>query len=256
MILVTRPLHLAHSLCNTIKNQGDTPILFPTLEIEAIQNNLNTHDAIKTLNHFDTCIFTSQNAVLYFEPLFRQYWTHMPDLLKIVAIGQATLNELTRLGIETHVLPKHYSTEGVLELEEFQHVQDQKILIITGENGRTLLQETLTNRGAKVSTAVTYRRCRPTHKKLPVALSEIDTIISTSEESLMNLCELLKVEISVLLEKQLIVFSDRIAKKADELGFVKKTLVTRNASDEAVIECLIKFSRHSEQLRSKVTKHE
>ena len=240
-ILVTRPAHLATKLCSRISELGGSAVLFPTLEIIDALDSV-AHNNIKQLSFMDFCIFTSQNAVLKAAPLFAGL--SKPTHLSIAAIGQATAKQCQLSQIPVNLVPESdYSTEGLLSLSELQQIQNKKVLIVKGEDGRGELEQVLRSRGAIVTTAIVYRRQCPAATELPIALEQIDIILSTSQESLTNLCYLLKHQQSLLLQKQLLVISSRVASHARQLGFVMSPLVATRADDEGIIEALVRYNK-------------
>ena len=191
-ILVTRPTHQAVNLCNAIRALGGVPILFPTLEIESLEDKADLVAATSQLEKYDLVIFTSANAVLNVMP----YWSVSPvsDLV-VAAIGPATMQILAQYKIRADVLPVNsYNSEGLLNHPQLLHSEGKKVMIFSGVGGRILLADALKQRGAEVTQVAVYRRILPQQNSdiwTKIWHSgDVDIIISTSNESLRNLLNL------------------------------------------------------------------
>lgn len=233
-VLVTRPEAQSVSLCEKIKALGDMPISFPTIAIEPLAIS-------QKLDQFDWLIFISRNAVIHSQSYFPKNFSL--EKIKIAAMGKGTADELRKISVRVDFFPeKNFRSETLLAAPEFQNVAKQKIALIQGEEGRTLLRDTLTARGANVTTIAVYRRVLPASDPAPIIqkLHEkaLDVIISTSNESLVNLKALIGVEnAAYLLSVPLVVVSDRTKTFAKNLGF-NTILQADEVSDEAILAVL------------------
>jgi uroporphyrinogen-III synthase len=236
-ILITRPQHQAQALCTAIQNAGGICIALPMLKITDPTDKTELLKIINKLSDYDIAIFTSANAVLKTAPLL----SVLSSNLQIAAIGPATAHALQQASIAVHLIPPSpFNSEALLNLPELKNCRDKKIVIITGENGRALLSETLKQRGALVTTAISYLRTLPKIDNSMLKHIEkqpMDIIISTSVESLQNLISVFVHSKEWLLTIPLLVVSDRAKIQATELGF-KKIIQAENASDKAVLERL------------------
>ena len=64
-IVVTRPRDQAVQLARRIEQAGGIPLLFPLLDITAVQDTKTLHEQIARLGQFNLTIFISPNAVHY-----------------------------------------------------------------------------------------------------------------------------------------------------------------------------------------------
>jgi len=226
-VLVTRPQHQAHSLCEMIANAGGEVIAFPTLEIVAIGVG-----EFADLDQQDMIIFVSQNAVMYFDSKYKR---QLADDVINIAVGASTAKCMQECGFE-HVLqaPAPAGTESLLAMPELQDVEGKRVLIVRGQDGRELLAETLTARCAKTSYFEVYQRAlpAPTQEIVEQALLA-ERIIISSVNSLVNLCQLLGAK--NIKNTHLIVVSNRIKQYAIEQGF-KYIDVAEDASDRALMQ--------------------
>lgn len=197
-ILVTRPSLFAKALCEKIKAWGGKPVSFPTIDISTTDHSDLLGQQLQTLHQYDIIIFASRPAVLYGMEIIRQYWSVLPTLIW-AAIGPGTQAELAKQGIESVLCPASppYESESLLALPEFQpsQIAQKKILILRGNGGRALLEQSLTARAAKVTLIEAYQRTLPTQQDRArlsgfLATTSIDIVIVTSPYALTNLKKL------------------------------------------------------------------
>jgi uroporphyrinogen-III synthase len=225
IIIVTRPSPSGEALCHALESAGFSAYHFPVLAFAP------PNDPIQIpATHFDWLIFTSKQAVLSLKQ-----W---PSYSKIAAIGEATA---AALNAPVDVIPKEWSSEGLLALPEFQHIKNKNIAIITGDGGRTLLADELFSRGAKVSIIATYKRIIPNTDSATLQdllkKNQISAFICTSGESLQNLLQLVPQNIFAI---PLIIVSQRLQCIAKDLGF-KQIILAENASHESLVAAVKKI---------------
>jgi uroporphyrinogen-III synthase len=100
-----------------------------------------------------------------------------------------------------------------------------------------------------VNYAEVYRRGRPDRSPGNLlkrwAAGEIHAVVVTSNESLRNLFDIVgKLGQHWLYHTPLIAVSERARELARELGFARSPLVAREASDEAIVETLLRWRRN------------
>ncbi len=247
-VLVTRPAHQAEPLCRLIDQHGGVPIRFPVLEIVDLEDKRRLMSQIQRLNEFDMAIFISPNAVkkaIHYVGL-RANW---PSGLKIAAVGESSAKALDRAGLIVDIFPsRRFNSEALLELDAMQHVEGKRIIIFRGEGGRALLGDTLTQRGAEVEYAACYRRQKP---EIDASIlvnqwinDKIHLIICTSNEGLRNLYDMVgTADRHLLLNTSVIVVSERGADLAVQLGFSSRPLVANRASDDAILNSILLWSK-------------
>ncbi len=242
-VLVTRPEHQAGLLCQLIERDGGTSIRCPALMIREPHDWAQALTVFDRLADYDLAIFTSANAVERALPPIQERGG-IPPSLEIAAIGKATARTLAELGIDCCLQPESdFTSEGLLALPRLRNVAGQAIAIIRGEGGRTLLADTLAERGARVNHADVYRRERPSADVGTLsgrwARGEIGAVVVTSTESLLNLFDMLDgAGQDYLRDTPLIVISARTRQTAAEYG-CRRILVAREASDDAIAAVLL-----------------
>ncbi len=154
-VLVTRSEPGASALIDALSKAGYTAVRFPVLEIRPLDS-----PAIRTilagLDRFDVALFVSGHAVRLGMPIIDGRWRERPPLLWI-AVGRTTARALADYGIAA-VAPRQETSEGILALPQLRDVGGSRILICAGRGGRSLLGETLTQRGAVVERCELYAR--------------------------------------------------------------------------------------------------
>lgn len=235
-ILVTRPIRQAVVLVELIEQQGGEAIVFPVIEIMAID--------VKQWGEWNPqqtnwLVFVSRNAVEHFLQGSSQT---LPAHIKLAAAGDGTAQTMRENGLTVDLQPElSNGSEGLLQLPEWQQMDQQHVVIVRGEGGRELMADTLRARGAKISYLEVYRRQLPTvASKLQQQACSADWLTATSANGVTNLLSLLSTSCPQILQKPLLVVSERIKDFALEQGF-KQVHVSLDASDGAIIQRLIEM---------------
>ena len=236
-IVVTRPAHQAGHLAGLISAAGGNAILFPTIEIIAVEDQRALAALIARLDEFDIAIFISPNAANQAMKLIRAR-RELPPHLQLATIGRGGVRELERYGVVDVIAPARFDSEALLDLPEMRDVAGRRIVIFRGEGGRALLADTLIARGAAIEYAECYRRGRPQADAAPLlkawASGELHAITVTSSEGLRNLFDLVGESGQAQLRKTpLFLPHPRIARTAVELG-VAAPIMTGQGDEELV----------------------
>lgn len=239
-VLVTRPAGQADELLQALQHRGYTALHLPLLAIEPVDPlPEEERQRILDLERYDHLIFVSANAARIGLACIDDYWPQRPAQQQYWAVGESTALALKKAGLAAERPGGDMSSEGLLALDGLMTVQGQKILIVKGEGGRTMLEDTLQARGAEVSSLRCYRRRTVQHEASTcIALVSKPTtalILISSGEGLDVLSGLLQPrEHTNLASIPLIVPSPRVAEKANQLGW-RSIECAANASDAAVL---------------------
>ena len=242
-ILVTRPQQQAENLCDLIEQAGGQPVRFPVLQILPVENPETVAHKLNHLDGIQWVFFISVNAVNFAQQANNGKIT-LSSAVAVIAVGKASQRALENAGQHVDFVPEiGFNSEALLKMPALQDMQGQKCLIVRGSCGRELLAETLRQRGALVEYLQVYKRVRPEVDcgsiKEFINKGTLDVIIITSAEALNNLAVMLNgTNQQNLLQIPLIVISERINKKALEMGF-SKIIVTENPSDIAIVKAII-----------------
>jgi len=233
-VLVTRPAGQAHTISDLVSQAGGEVIAFPTIEIKPL-------DEVNAVNlaEQDIIIFVSRNAVSYFADRITD---DIAETTLLVSVGKGSAESMRSHGLRVDIQPdRSIGSEGLLMMPEFADMTSKKVLIIRGKGGRELLADTLVQRGAKVQYIEVYERALPSPsiEQCQQALTA-NSIVCTSVEGVRNLTVLLQKSITLLVDKPMLVMSDRIKDYAVSLGF-QHVIVTDTSSDNAVIKQLTKM---------------
>jgi len=243
-VVVTRPARQAGPFVAMLQDAGADPILLPTIEIEPIELDAASRAALAP-DDFDWTVYTSANAVeCSLQQLAR------PARTRVAAIGRATARALDEQGIRVDAVPQAASdSEGLLALEAFTDLRGQRILIVKGAGGRTLLRAELARRGAEVVLCEVYRR-RPAAAD-PAALEALQKasghtrliVVVTSGEVLGALLETAPDgRLPKLRDATLLVPGERVAASARSLGWRGPLVIAPSAEDGVMFATL---ARHS-----------
>jgi uroporphyrinogen-III synthase len=228
IVLNTRPAHQARALTQTCEALGYHVFELPLFTIEP----LIIPD--KTIQS-DIAIFVSANAVDHF---FKQATVKADQLY---AIGSATARALEKLGFNHVKCPAHFSSEGLLDMPALQSVSHQTITIVSGEQSKPLLTDTLKTRGAIVKNIACYRR-KPIiyhHEAIRSLLSQSCKIVVTSGESFEALLTVFESCHDWLVSQTICVINGKMKVQAQVVGF-KNIIEADNATDEAIVAAMIK----------------
>lgn len=233
-VLLTRPLTQVAALESLVANHSDQPLLFPTLEIKALEASVER-------KQYDAVIFISANAVAYGMKILAQI-----SYSSVFAVGAATAKKLNDYNISVDDFPQEKaSSEALLSLKSVSCLQNKKILIFRGKGGRETLRIGFEKNHNEVEYAQVYDRviCSLSaqhQKSLEVFLSDSKGFISvTSNENLDGLMVLAKQlnHLDNLKNYPLIVLSERIKRHAHSCGF-SQVIVTPDISDQAIVSVL------------------
>ena len=236
-IVITRPRDQAGNLARAVDRCGGVPVLFPLLEITAVQDTRALDEQISRLAQFDIAIFISPNAVQYGITAIRSAGP-MPDALRIATVGQGSARALRELGVTNIIAPtERFDSEGLLALPEMRDVEGWKVMIFRGDGGRELLGDTLKSRGATVEYATCYIRSKP-QQGIGVLLDSVpDAITVTSSEALAYLWQMLDDQARNRLNgTALFVPHPRIAELAKQQGW--QNIHLTGSGDDGVLAAL------------------
>ena len=193
-IVITRPVEQAQLLCQMVKDAGGDCVQFPLLKISPLTDYSSLDPTFKQLSQFDFAIFVSSNAVDQAFHRLHQLNVDFPKSIACIAVGPSTSAALSARGLTAITPPSRFDSEGLLALEELQHLSNKKVLLVRGVGGRELIASTLRARGAKVVLAECYQREQPQPH-----CAELDTlwqnqgisaVLITSSEAMRHLLDL------------------------------------------------------------------
>lgn len=237
-VLVTRPAGQADELLAALTRLGVRATHLPMLELEAIEPLApSDHQCVLDFDRYAHVIFVSANAARFGMACVEDYWPQLPDGQRYWAVGVSTAEALERFHVSA-MYPQTMNSEGLLELMATQEMTDQRVLLVKGEGGRSLIEESLTARGASVDSLRCYRR-GPVDYDMSTLQSlrenPPDLVLVSSGEGLDCLNRLLQPrEHTNLTQTALIVPSQRVATQASESGW-HHIICASSAADAAML---------------------
>ena len=241
VVVVTRPAAQAARFAAMAEAAGARPLLFPTIAIEPVALDAAARERLVP-DRYDWTVYTSANAVEHSAAQLPR-----PQSTRVAAVGRGTTRALQERGIAVSAVPATAAdSEGLLELPPFADLRGQRVLILKGRGGRTLLAEEFARRGADVAQGEVYERRRAVQD--PAALSALSdactaaraVIAATSAEVLAGLLELVPDErCPALRAAPLVVPGPRVAASAGEQGWRGPVTVAASAEDAAMLQAVI-----------------
>ncbi|WP_027962596.1 uroporphyrinogen-III synthase [Halomonas halodenitrificans] len=232
-VIITRPGERGDILAEAIEACGHSVARLEMMCLEGLPESPEQRAAWLDFDQFRRVVVVSPFAVECLAAALDRFWPQLPVGVDYYAVGQATASALNaHLGVRVHVPPASVgedTSEALLTLGSLHSLDNEKILLVAGEGGRTLLAETLAARGARVTRLALYRRTlRPPVPAMAERLATGDfraLVVSSGEmlEYLARWCA------GAALNQPLIVSSARLATLAGKLGF-RDAVVARGAT--------------------------
>ena len=240
-ILVCRPEPRASALCAVLRQHGADARALPLIEIAPLPETASTRRLIQDFDLFGHVIVASPIAAEHLLARLDGWWPQRPVGQTWYAIGPGTARCLADAGIESLTADAGHDSESLLRRPELQRLDRQRVLLCSGEGGRTLLADSLSARGARVEKLALYQRRRPRYStvQMTAALTDFDpqAIVALSGETLNNLLALGQNADTGLFQRCLVLPTDRVADHARAAGF-KRTLVAPGM-DNATLALLL-----------------
>lgn len=162
-ILVTRSRTQASELADRLERLGARVLELPTIEISPIRDVRALDQAIKRIQNYHWLVFTSENGVEAFFKRFRELAKDARTLssLKIAAVGPGTKTKLNAFSIEPDLVPKVFTTEGLVHAFQKLKIARKKFLLLRTNIAPDFLNHSLKKLGAHVSEISVYRTEKP-----------------------------------------------------------------------------------------------
>jgi uroporphyrinogen-III synthase len=160
-IAVTRAPEQAVELARLLAEQGAEVILCPLVAFERPQDTNPLDAALQRLGEFDWVLFTSQNAVRFFDERRRDlgipfHWARP----QVAAVGAGTAKAARELGYAVGYVAEEVSGRGLAQgLAE--SVSGRSVLLPRSDRARPDLPEMLYAAGARVTDVTAYRTVAP-----------------------------------------------------------------------------------------------
>lgn len=244
-ILVTRPSPAGEQLVNRLRARSKSAWHFPLIEFIPGNDLPHLLQRLECLSYGDLLFIVSQNAINYAHLWLSQRGMSWPDRLHYYAVGRRTSMRLHALSGRMVSYPDEGETsEDLLRLPSLARIDGHRALILRGNSGREVLEQTLRHRGVQSTYCECYRRITIHYdgevlgrRMLTLA---IDTLVITSGEMLQQFYILMPeyYRNACLAQCRLIVVSERLAMLARQLGWVD-IVVAHAADNDALMRVLL-----------------
>ena len=227
--LLTRPDPMNGVLSGELTALGDAAWVHPLLSIEPLAEAASR--LIAEPFPWKHVIFTSQPAVEHSSALLARLTGNHGLLSTCYAVGDATQSKLAEHGIKARS-GNEPGSESLLRAM-LPLPPRQSVLLVTGEGGRTLIEDTLRAANHLVTRCEVYRRRSVVDSGLThlVEANGINRVLITSVQALEALVQSL--ELTVYEGLTVVAVSERIANEASNFGF-PKVVVSQGMNSEAV----------------------
>lgn len=203
-VLITRPRDQAAEFVQRLEALGAQPIEAPMISIAPPDDWRPLDEACRESATFDWIVFSSAHAV---EAFVGRLLASPLDLrvlkgVRLCAVGPATADRLTRVGVKVDVMPHESRAEAVVEaIAEAGPVDGTRVLLPRADIGREVIGDELRRRGASVVEVVAYRTVAVDHERegapdiYRMLLDRtIDVVTFTSPSAVRSFVELLGAE--------------------------------------------------------------
>lgn len=241
-VLLTKPAAQVARWRTAFETAGWQVSNIPLLQLEWLAETPEQRAIWQDLAQFHGVLMISPMAAQWCVRMLDTWWPQPPLGLHWLGPGPGTADVFASngQGLVLQYPPHGHRAEDVLALTVLQQPQHQRWLIVAGEGGRSLLQDTLTERGALVTRLVVYRR----HPRQLTAEQRQDIESLPSESGVLQISSQLALEslTSQLSEAttqrvHLLVSSPRLQQRATELGW-QCVMSAQGASLSATLDAL------------------
>lgn len=241
-ILICRPQEQADKLAIIMQAHGLQPIVFPTVDIQPIDVNQKFIPLSKShIQQADIILIQSASSLVYLD---KPSLDLLAQSQVIYAMGSGTQeNLLTKNIISRWVASNGFASEQILNQPPITNLlSGSKILLLTGEDGRSVLEPELTKKGFECKRVNTYKRVMPlyTQQQINQVLNLApEMVLATSVDILKNLLIILQHNnLEKIKNLPLLVISPRIQQAALELGWQGNILLAKSARSEDIISVI------------------
>lgn len=245
-VLVTRAAERSDDLVAKLRKAGARVITFPTIRIADPPSWGPLDREIARIERYDYLIFASVNAVERFFARFAKGGGRPSSLKKIAicAVGRKTAGHLERHRLKAGIVPREFSSEGLLKLLLRKGVEGKRFLFPRTNKGSDVLEKGLRNGGGHVRTVLAYttRRAGISPALLRLKLEEgVDIIAFASSQTAQNFFALARSRrVAEMIEKAKIVCIGRqTAERVKELGY-RVSAVPRRPTIDGLVETIVK----------------
>jgi len=186
-ILITRPGEEAAEFAHQVRAASFEPVLFPTIAIRPVEDNVALQRALAKLACYDWVVFTSANAVRFFPSTqLSSRWGEDRERERIAAIGAKTAKALRARGIEPDLIPETHTAEALVSA--MGDLRGRWVLFPSSDIAREALPEGVAKASGVVHQIVVYRTLptEPDPEGLTALRAGVDWLTFTSPSTARN----------------------------------------------------------------------
>jgi uroporphyrinogen-III synthase len=198
-IVITRAVETSKESAEIFIRLGADVITFPTLDIVPPDDWTQFDEFILNKSKVDFIIFTSAHAVKMFSKRLEELNESINySTVKVVAVGNKTSAVCEKYGIPINIIPKNFSSEGVI-FELLKLKLNKKIIFIPRSAiGREELPGGLEELGAIIKSVPVYNVAVPSEQNIAPYIDHLrkskpDLYIFTSPSTFENFLQILKI---------------------------------------------------------------
>lgn len=242
-ILVARPEPKATETCEALEQAGASTQALPLIAIQPRPLDGRQRSLIQDLDNFQKVIAVSPNAARLLLAHADEWWPQWPVALEWWGPGEGTARVFRDAGLPGQAPPSGHDSEALLNCDAFQPnaVAGNKVLIARGDQGRELLVNTLTERGARLEVLPLYERAAiewpETTLQQCLSRFDPDTVLALSGETLKHLLEVGQNTDAKLRQRRLVVPAKRVAEQARAAGFRNVRVAAAMTPDGLIDAC-------------------
>jgi uroporphyrinogen-III synthase/AcrR family transcriptional regulator len=198
-IVITRTVEQSKESAAALNKLGADVIIIPTLEIVPPSSWREFDSIVSHFEQIDFIIFTSTHSVKMFSERCDEINIHVNhNRIKVVAVGNKTAIECEKYKIPVHIIPKNFSSEGVLEQLSKFNLKNKIVFIPRSAIGREELPKGLKELGAIIKSVPVYNVSLPTKETINNNIRQLsrvhpDLFIFTSPSTFENFIRMMKV---------------------------------------------------------------
>ncbi len=247
-ILLTRTLGQSDESALLFSSAGANVIILPTLKIVPPSSWKKCDNAIKEILTYGSIIFSSVNSVRWFLKRLEYHEVKLDfSSFEVIAVGSKTEAECRINGIHVNLVPKEFSSNGVVKEIKGQKKIGKKYLIPQSEIGRTELNDELIKLGALPVSVPVYDVVVPDLSELEDSLQQmqmkkIDVYVFTSPSTFRNYLEIFKINNAVeYFQNELIAAIGPTTKNEIEKYGVTVKIVPENHTIQGLVNSVVNY---------------
>ncbi len=239
LVLVTRTGVAGEKLAERLRQAGQDSVHCAPVRLAGPADRTAVAARLARMLPVDRVVMTSGEAIRQAVQLVgRDAFSSIP----IIVPGPGSAREARDLDLPIVVSPSQAgNSEAMLDLPELTNIDGCTVVILAAAGGRTLLQDELQRRGARVERVHVYRRL---HRALPQGLGQrivhadqLTTLISSGGALQAMKSQLGSEAWAKLTASRMVVPSPRVAEMASEMG-CRNVLEADGADDESMLKAL------------------